>query len=165
MLQLKDYGRSCKQQELTQSCPTLSRLLCPWDPPGNNTGVCCHFLLQGNLTHLGMEPAPPALQENSWESPSGGAKQSITSQEVRLGKCHPPGVFRRPTLESKVQTIKRRTDQESPGAAPIPKRPTSTGRAYPVPGPRPPDGGTRSYRPSILSTLRGGPLVVCPNLG
>ena len=25
----------------------LSRLLCPWDSPGKNTGVGCHFLLQG----------------------------------------------------------------------------------------------------------------------
>ena len=24
-----------------------SRLLCPWDSPGKNTGVGCHFLLQG----------------------------------------------------------------------------------------------------------------------
>ena len=38
-----------------QSCPTLcdpmdckpARLLCPWDSPGKNTGVGCHFLLQG----------------------------------------------------------------------------------------------------------------------
>jgi len=22
-------------------------MLCPWDFPGKNTGVCCHFLLQG----------------------------------------------------------------------------------------------------------------------
>ena len=37
-----------------QSCPTLcnprdsspNRLLCPWDSPGKNTGVGCHFLLQ-----------------------------------------------------------------------------------------------------------------------
>ena len=35
-------------------CPTLvipwtvpARLLCPWDSPGKNTGVGCHFLLQG----------------------------------------------------------------------------------------------------------------------
>ena len=35
-----------------QSCPTLqhneqepARLLCPWDSPGKNTGVGCHFLL------------------------------------------------------------------------------------------------------------------------
>ena len=25
----------------------LTRILCPWDFPGKNTGVCCHFLLQG----------------------------------------------------------------------------------------------------------------------
>ena len=24
-----------------------ARLLCPWDSPGKNTGVGCHFLLQG----------------------------------------------------------------------------------------------------------------------
>ena len=24
-----------------------ARLLCPWDSPGTNTGVGCHFLLQG----------------------------------------------------------------------------------------------------------------------
>ena len=32
-----------------QSCPTLcdpTRLLRPWDSPGKNTGVGCHFLLQ-----------------------------------------------------------------------------------------------------------------------
>ena len=36
-----------------QSCPTLrpqrrqpTRLPCPWDSPGTNTGVGCHFLLQ-----------------------------------------------------------------------------------------------------------------------
>ena len=36
-----------------QLCPTLrprrqqpTRFLCPWDSPGKNTGVGCHFLLQ-----------------------------------------------------------------------------------------------------------------------
>ena len=24
-----------------------ARLLCPWDSSGKNTGVCCHYLLQG----------------------------------------------------------------------------------------------------------------------
>ena len=39
--------------ESRQSCPTLrphrrqrTRLLSPWDSPGKNTGVGCHFLLQ-----------------------------------------------------------------------------------------------------------------------
>ena len=39
--------------KLLQSCTTVrphrrqpTRLLCPWDSPGKNTGVGCHFLLQ-----------------------------------------------------------------------------------------------------------------------
>ena len=45
------------ESEVAQSCPTLSdpmdcsltRLLCPWDSPGKNTGVGCHCLLQVQL--------------------------------------------------------------------------------------------------------------------
>ena len=29
-------------------------LLCPWDSPGKNTGVGCHFLLQGIFMTLGL---------------------------------------------------------------------------------------------------------------
>ena len=66
---------------VTQSCPTLCdpmdwmkpvRLFCPWDFPGKNTGVGCHFLLQGHLPDPGTEPASPALQADSLLSePSG----------------------------------------------------------------------------------------------
>ena len=46
--------RKGKESEVTQWCPTLCdpmdcspiRLLCPWDFPGKNTGVGCHFLPQ-----------------------------------------------------------------------------------------------------------------------
>ena len=31
-----------------------SRLLCPWDSPGRNTGVGCHFLLQGIFPTQGL---------------------------------------------------------------------------------------------------------------
>ena len=39
-----------------------TRLLCPWDSPGKNTGVGCHFLLQcmkvkSESVELGVEPA------------------------------------------------------------------------------------------------------------
>ena len=45
------YGKG-KESEVTQSCPILcdpmdyspTRLLRPWDFPGKNTGVGCHFL-------------------------------------------------------------------------------------------------------------------------
>ena len=29
-----------------------TRLLCPWDSPGNNTGVGCHFLLQDKMLNI-----------------------------------------------------------------------------------------------------------------
>ena len=53
-----------------------TRLLCPWDSPGKNTGVCCHALLQ-DLPDPGIEPASlkaPALAGSlftasaTWES-------------------------------------------------------------------------------------------------
>ena len=36
------------------------RLLCPWNSPGKNTGVGCHFLLQRTFLP-GMNPTCPAL--------------------------------------------------------------------------------------------------------
>ena len=43
---------------VAKSCPTLApaRLLCPWDSPGKNTGVGCHFLLQGIFPSQGLNP-------------------------------------------------------------------------------------------------------------
>ena len=48
-----------------QSCVSLppARLLCPGDFPGKNTGVCCHFLLQGIF--LAQEWNLSLLQEDS----------------------------------------------------------------------------------------------------
>ena len=48
------YG-ACVHAKLLQACLTLcdsmdhspTRLSCPWDSPGKNTGVGCHALLQG----------------------------------------------------------------------------------------------------------------------
>ena len=44
-----------------QSCPTLCdrmdcRLLYPWNFPGKNTGVGCHFHLQGTFLTQGSNP-------------------------------------------------------------------------------------------------------------
>ena len=46
-----------------------ARLLCPWDSPGKNTGVGCHFLLQGIFTTQGLYPGLLSLQiqgPNNW---------------------------------------------------------------------------------------------------
>ena len=37
----------------------LTRLLCPWDSPGKNTGVGCHFLLQCMIVKSESEVAQP----------------------------------------------------------------------------------------------------------
>ena len=37
-------------------CSPMDRLLCPWDSPGKNTGVGCHFLLQGIFLTQGLNP-------------------------------------------------------------------------------------------------------------
>ena len=37
------------------------RLLCPWDSPGKNTGVGCHFPSPGDLPDPGIKTASPML--------------------------------------------------------------------------------------------------------
>ena len=54
--------RSEKIREVAQSCQTLcdamdpTRLLHPWDFPGKNTGMGCHFLLQEIFPTEGLNP-------------------------------------------------------------------------------------------------------------
>lgn len=54
---------------VSRSCPTLFPTSCtvappgsscPWDSAGKNPGEGCRFLLQGNLSDLGIEPESPA---------------------------------------------------------------------------------------------------------
>ena len=65
--------RLCDPHELQ-----LSRLLCPWDFPGKNTGVGLPFPPPGDLPDSGIEsmsPASPALASRffttsaTWEAP------------------------------------------------------------------------------------------------
>ena len=45
----------------------LTRLLCPWNFPGKNTGVGCHSLLR-DLLNPGVKPRSPTLQADSLPS-------------------------------------------------------------------------------------------------
>ena len=48
------YGVAQSRTRLKRlSSSSSSRLLCPWDFPGKNTGVGCYFLLQGIFPTLG----------------------------------------------------------------------------------------------------------------
>ena len=40
-----------------------TRLCCPWDSPGKNTGVGCHFLLQGIFPTQGSNPGLPHCRQ------------------------------------------------------------------------------------------------------
>ena len=43
-----------------------TRLLCPWDSPGKNTGVGCHFHLQGIFLTQGSNPGFLCLVEDTF---------------------------------------------------------------------------------------------------
>jgi len=53
------HSLSCVQFFVTSW--TVAHQTPPWNFPGKNTGVGCHFLLQGNLPNPGIKPASPAL--------------------------------------------------------------------------------------------------------
>ena len=77
---------------ITQSAPTLchpmdSRLLHPRDFPGNNTGVGCHFLLQGSFPTQGLNPG---LLNCRWSPTAPPGKPPITmdhKEELMLLNC------------------------------------------------------------------------------
>ena len=85
-----------------------TRLLCPWDFPGKNTGVGCHFLLFARgLLDPGTKPLSLTLQVNSLPLNHQGSclystlnhffltSVLTTSHREQWGKCFffPPHVF------------------------------------------------------------------------
>ena len=55
-LHVESESRSVLPNSLRPHGLQPSRLLCPWDFPGKNAGVCCHFLLQGIFLTQGSNP-------------------------------------------------------------------------------------------------------------
>ena len=91
---------------VTQSCLTLqphelwpTKLLYPWDFPGENTGVGCHVLFQG-IFPTQIEPMSPALQaysllsEAPWQSKNTRVgslsllQRNFLTQESNWGLLH-----------------------------------------------------------------------------
>ena len=65
-------SQGCSCCWVATSCPTLwlrvlepTRFLCPWDSPGKNTGVGCHFFPQGIFPTQGSNPCLLHWQEGS----------------------------------------------------------------------------------------------------
>ena len=57
------WSRSVMSDSLQPHGLQPARLLCPWDFPGNNTGVGCHFLLQGIFPTQGSNPGLPHCRQ------------------------------------------------------------------------------------------------------
>ena len=85
----KRYFHQVKVKVLvTQSCPTLfdTRLLYPWNSPGKNTGMGCHFLLQGIFPTSGWNPALPHCRQTLyWLSHQGSPSWSaVNSMDIEI---------------------------------------------------------------------------------
>ena len=85
-----DFAAAAAAKSL-QSCPTLcdpiegpTRLCRPWDSPGKNTGVDCHFLLQCMKVKRESEVAQscPTLRDPLDCSPPGSSVHGILQARV-----------------------------------------------------------------------------------
>ena len=81
---------SCCYCWVAKSCPTLlqphglqpARLLCPWNFPGKNIGVGCHFLPPGDLPDLGIELVSPVLAGGFFTTEPPGKPQAVISSDI-----------------------------------------------------------------------------------
>ena len=76
------------ESEDAHSCPTLcnpmepARLPCPWDFPGKNTGVGCHFLLQGIFLTQGSNSGLPHCRQTLYHLSHLGIPSFLHSREI-----------------------------------------------------------------------------------
>ena len=76
---------------VAKSCLTLARLLCPWDISGKNTGVGCHFLLQGIFPTQGLNLGllycrwSSTLQADSYPAEPPGKPMVMCARPKSLG--------------------------------------------------------------------------------
>ena len=81
---------SCVQLFATLLPTAPTRLLCPWNSPGKNTGVGCHFLLQGIFLTQGSNPCLLCLQPYQADSlplaPPGRPWAPMRFPQIPFGK-------------------------------------------------------------------------------
>ena len=64
-IQIQICSRSVASNSLQPHGQQPTRLLCPWNFPGKNTGVGCHFSPPGDFPYPAIEPVSPTLQADS----------------------------------------------------------------------------------------------------
>ena len=72
-----------------------TRVLCPWDFPGNSTGVDCHFLLQGIFPTQWSNPDLPHSRQTLYRLSHQGSHQTMSekwNKGSKLGKETKVGV-------------------------------------------------------------------------
>ena len=62
-----------------------TRLLCPWDFPGKNTGVGCHSLLQGIFSNQGSNLGLPHCRQSLYLVSDQGSPSPLGEPEVTIG--------------------------------------------------------------------------------
>ena len=95
---------SRQASKAAQSCPALrprglwpTRLLRPRDLPGKNTGVGCHFLLQGIFPTQGSNPGLPHCRQRLYlwatrEAPS-GCYNKVLWQKLQMWSSRGPSIM------------------------------------------------------------------------
>ena len=62
--------------------PQPTRLLCPWDSPGKNTGVGCHSLLQSIFPTQGSNPGLPHYRQALFRLSHQGSPQNKGRESI-----------------------------------------------------------------------------------
>ena len=69
-----------------------ARLFCPWDSPGNNTGMGCHALLQGIFPTRGSNPGLPHCRRILYRLSHQGSPGGVDACTTNWPDLHPlPG--------------------------------------------------------------------------
>ena len=81
------WSRSVVSDSLRPHGLYPTRLLCPWDFPGNSTGVECYFLLQGIFPTPGSNPGLPHCRQTLYclshqGSPKDESKEGYNSMSM-----------------------------------------------------------------------------------
>ena len=90
-----------------------TRVLCPWDFPGKNTGVGCHFLLQGISPTQGSNSGSPALRSDALPSEPPGKPLEIYLSQEHVISIKPNILKWLPLFRDRLTSANLLTHQES----------------------------------------------------
>ena len=121
---LNGFRAPCMCAKSLRLCPTLqlygpwpARLLCPWDSPGKNTEVGCHFLLQCIKVKSEVAQLCPTLSHPMDCSPPGSSVHGISRQEYWSGVPLPSPSRQLDLPKSEVEPPHQRSQDQVLGGA------------------------------------------------